>query len=170
MHRPARILVALAISLGVLGSSARTDAPRVVALSGSPRCTDVKIKPIDTGGSAGVTSVVVVTAVGTRQSVTQRIDAKYGIGMRAFTRCASGALSDLDVAEFVAVGNEPRTQLNHVRARQFHWAAASRRWQEAHPSAPIVAVPSYPQCNCPDKVTAYWALVEKAVEGAVNAK
>ena len=170
MHRPARILVTLAMSLGVLAASARTGAPRVVALSGFPRCTDVKIKPIDTGGSAGVTSVVVVTTVGTRQSVTQQINAKYGIGMRAFAPCASGALSELDVAEFVAVGNEPRTQLNHVRARQFRWASASRRWQEARANAPIVAVPSYPQCNCPDKVTAYWASVQKAVEGAVMGK
>ena len=158
------------MSLGVLGASVRADAPRVIALTGSLRCADVTVKPIDTGGSAGVTSIVVVTRVGTHQSVMQQINAKYGIGMRAFTRCASGVLSELNIAEFVAVGNEPRTQLNHVRARQLRWNAASRRWQEANANAPIVGVSSYPQCNCPDKVTAYWGTVEKAVDGAVTGK
>jgi hypothetical protein len=158
--------MALAMALGALGMTARTDALRADAASGSPRCTDVKIKPIDTGGSAGVTTIDVVTTTGQHQSETQQIKAKYGIGMRAFTHCVSGALTELDVAEFVATGGEARTQLNHVRARQFLWSAASHRWQEAHASAPIVAVPNYPQCNCPDKVTAYWGSVQKATERA----
>jgi hypothetical protein len=158
--------MALTMALGALGAFGRTDALRVDAAGGSPRCADVKIKPIDTGGSAGVTSIVVVTAVGPHQSVTQTINAKYGIGMRAFTRCVSGALSELDLAEFVATGGEARTQLNHVRARQFLWSAAAHRWQEARANAPIVAVPNYPQCNCPDKVTAYWGSVQKVTESA----
>lgn len=159
---PVRLAVALALSIVVAGPPSTA-----AAAAASPRCSDVRLKPIDTGGSAGVTAIAVVTSYGPHQSSSQNIAAKYGIGMRAYKLCSQTTLTALDIGEFVAVGNEPHTALNHVRARAFAWDASRHIWQELHTSAPV-AVPSYPQCNCPDKVAAYDRAVQNTVERAAN--